>query len=38
MELIEEYRKADIFALLSKTESFGIVYAEAISQGLPILY
>ena len=37
-ELIEEYRKADIFALLSKTESFGIVYAEAISQGLPILY
>ena len=38
MELIEEYRKADIFALLSKTESFRIVYAEAISQGLPILY
>ena len=38
MELIEEYRKADIFALRSKTESFGIVYAEAISQGLPILY
>lgn len=38
MELIEEYRNADIFALLSKTESFGIVYAEAISQGLPILY
>jgi len=38
MELIEEYRKADIFALLSKTESFGIVYAEAISQALPILY
>lgn len=37
-ELIEEYRKADVFALLSKTESFGIVYAEAISQGLPILY
>lgn len=37
-ELIEEYRKADVFTLLSKTESFGIVYAEAISQGLPILY
>ncbi len=37
-ELIEEYRKADVFAMLSKTESFGIVYAEAISQALPILY
>ena len=37
-ELIDEYRKADVFVMLSKTESFGIVYGEAISQALPILY
>ncbi len=37
-ELIDKYRKADVFVMLSKTESFGIVYGEAISQALPILY
>lgn len=37
-ELIEYYRKSDIFCLSSKTETFGLVYAEAISQGLPIIY
>ena len=37
-ELLAEYRKSDLFILLSKTETFGLVYAEALSQGLPILY
>lgn len=37
-QLLLEYRKADIFALLSFSETFGLVYAEALSQGLPIVY
>lgn len=37
-QLIEEYRRADLFMLPSLTESFGLVYAEALTQGLPILY
>lgn len=32
------YRTADVLAVISKTESFGLVYAEALSQGTPILY
>ena len=36
--LIELYRKHDIFVMPSHTESFGLVYAEAMSQGLPIIY
>ena len=36
--LIEQYRKHDIFVMPSFTESFGLVYAEAISQGLPVVY
>lgn len=36
--LINIYRKNDIFALPSLTETFGLVYAEAMSQGLPIIY
>ena len=36
--LIEYYRKADVFALVSERETFGLVYAEAMSQGLPLLY
>lgn len=36
--LIHEYRKNDIFVMPSYTETFGLVYAEAMSQGLPILY
>lgn len=37
-ELITHYRASDIFVLPSRTETFGLVYAEALSQGLPILY
>ena len=36
--LVKEYKNADIFALVSLTETFGLVYAEALSQGLPIVY
>lgn len=32
------YREHDIFIMLSKYETFGLVYAEAMSQGLPVLY
>ncbi|MCB6610937.1 glycosyltransferase family 4 protein [[Clostridium] symbiosum] len=37
-ELMKQYRNSDIFILTSKTETFGLVYAEALSQGLPIIY
>lgn len=37
-KLIFEYRKADIFVMVSHKESFGLVYAEALSQNLPIVY
>ncbi|MFA6141999.1 MAG: glycosyltransferase family 4 protein [Candidatus Omnitrophota bacterium] len=37
-ELIEHYRQADIFVMPSITETFGLVYAEAMSQGLPVIY
>lgn len=36
--LMQFYQSADIFAVPSFTESFGIVYAEALSQGLPVIY
>lgn len=36
--LIEYYNKADVFALPSIYETFGLVYAEALSQGCPVLY
>lgn len=36
--LLDSYRAADIFVLPSIHESFGLVYAEAMSQGLPIIY
>lgn len=32
------YRQMDIFALLSYPETFGLVYPEAMSQGLPVIY
>lgn len=37
-KLIEEYRKHDVFVMPSITESFGLVYAEAITQGIPVIY
>jgi glycosyltransferase involved in cell wall biosynthesis len=36
-ELPELYRQHDVFALPSQTESFGLVFAEAMSCGLPII-
>ena len=37
-ELINCYRKADMFVMPSHHETFGLVYAEAMSQGLPVIY
>jgi glycosyltransferase involved in cell wall biosynthesis len=37
-KLIEEYRKSDIFVMPSLTETFGLTYVEAMTQGLPIIY
>ena len=37
-DLINHYREADIFIMPSKHETFGLVYAEAMSQGLPVIY
>lgn len=37
-QLIEQYRAADLFVMPSFTETFGLVYAEAMSQGLPVVY
>lgn len=37
-ELINYYKKNDIFVMPSKHETFGLVYAEAMSQGLPVIY
>ena len=36
--LLEYYRNSDIFFMTSFYETFGLVYAEAMSQGLPIIY
>jgi len=37
-KLLNMYRKSDIFVMPSFHETFGLVYVEAISQGLPIIY
>lgn len=37
-ELIKHYREGDIFIMPSRYETFGLVYAEALSQGLPVIY
>lgn len=37
-KLIDLYREADIFVLPSHGETFGLVYAEAMSQALPVVY
>ena len=37
-QLKNVYRNSDIFIMLSKRETFGLVYIEAMSQGLPIIH
>lgn len=37
-EVIAHLQQADIFVMPSHAETFGLVYAEAMSQGLPVLY
>jgi len=37
-ELKNAINDSNIFIMLSKKETFGLVYAEAMSQGLPIMY
>lgn len=36
--VIKHLREADIFIMPSHVETFGLVYAEAMSQGLPVIY
>jgi glycosyltransferase involved in cell wall biosynthesis len=38
MIMKEYYRSADLFFMVSKHETFGLVYIEAMSQGTPVLY
>lgn len=37
-KLSAEMRKTDAFVMVSHSETFGLVYVEALSQGLPIVY
>ena len=37
-ELMTIIRRCDIFAMVSHSETFGLVYAECLTQGLPIIY
>ena len=37
-EVIRHLQNADIFVMPSHTETFGLAYVEAMSQGLPVLY
>lgn len=37
-DLIHLYRKNNLFIMPSFTETFGLVYPEAMSQGLPVIY
>lgn len=37
-KLVHYYRNATVFLMPSINETFGLVYAEAMSQGLPVLY
>jgi len=37
-ELLKIYRSNDIFIMTSLKESFGLVYGEAMTQGLPVIY
>ena len=37
-KLISYLRKSDIFVMPSKSETFGLSYVEAMSQGVPVIY
>ncbi|WP_370895435.1 glycosyltransferase family 4 protein [Chryseobacterium gossypii] len=37
-ELKKHFQQSDIFTMPSKAETFGLVYVEALLQGLPVLY
>ena len=37
-QLLEIYREHHLFAMPSLIETFGLVYIEALSQGLPVLF
>ncbi len=37
-ELVQLYKENDVFVMPSVTETFGLVYAEAMTQGLPVVY
>ena len=37
-KLLDMYRKSNIFIMPSQNETFGLVYGEAMSQGLPVIY
>jgi glycosyltransferase involved in cell wall biosynthesis len=37
-DLMMLYRDVDVFVMVSHKETFGLVYVEAMSQGLPIVY
>lgn len=37
-DLRDLYRQADVFVMPSFTETFGLTYIEAMSQGLPVIY
>lgn len=37
-KLLELYRESDIYVMPSTDETFGLVYPEAMSQGLPVIY
>ena len=37
-DLVKFYRNNDIFVLPSHTETFGLVYAEAMTQSMPVIY
>lgn len=37
-DVIAHLRQADIFIMPSRKETFGLVYIEAMSQGLPVIY
>ena len=37
-QLLDIYNENDIFIMVSKSETFGLVYAEALTQGIPLIY